>query len=74
MKRLTLTIFVTVLLASSILAQGNWMTPISIKDFYLVVNAIRTEPKRFIQRVKDLFEDQRTLTVHKLLGVTYTDL
>lgn len=64
-----------VLLSACVSAQGNWMTPVSIKDFFLMVNAIRTDPKKFIPRVKALFEDQRTVGgVHNLLGITYSDL
>jgi hypothetical protein len=74
MKRLTLSILAIVLLASQTLSQGTWAEPISIKDFYLTINAIRTEPKRFIQRVKDLFEDRRNSSgVHTLLGITYSN-
>lgn len=72
MKKAGILIFLTILLASETLTQGSWAEPVSIKDFFLVINAIRTEPKRFVPRVKALFEDQRNAAgVHNLLGVTY---
>lgn len=75
MKKISSLVLFFVIMASGVNSQGSWAEPVSIKDFYLVINAIRTEPKRFIPRVKALFEDQRnTSGVHNILGVTYTDL
>lgn len=62
------------LLSQAVQAQGDWRYPVSIKDFYLMINAIRTNPKKFIPRVKALFEDQRNASgVHNLFGTTYSD-
>lgn len=65
----------SLLLCQLALTQGDWRYPVSIKDFYLMINAIRTDPKRFIPRVKALFEDQRNAQgVHNLFGTTYSDI
>jgi hypothetical protein len=76
MKKQEIIILATaIFLASSIRAQGSWREPVSIKDFHVMINAIRTDPTKFEARVKNLFEDQRNAAgVHNLLGATYTDL
>lgn len=71
--QITLTIS-TILLISPIATQGNWGEPVSIKDFFLVINAIRTRPKAFSERIRGLFRDRRTGTTHNnFVGRSYTD-
>ena len=74
MKNTGILIIATLLLAGSTLTQGSWEFPVSIKDYFIMINAIRTEPTRFVPRVKALFEDQRNAAgLHNNFGVTYTD-
>jgi uncharacterized protein YkwD len=59
---------------SLVATQGSWREPVSIGDFHTVVNAIRTRPKAYADRVKQLFKDRRnTAGVHNIFGTTYTD-
>lgn len=70
----TIAIVSTLLLLSPTKAQGNWGEPVSIKDFYVVINAIRTRPSVFSERIRGLFRDRRTNNVHNnFVGKTYTD-
>jgi len=68
-------LFLTILMAGQSLTQGSWRYPVSIKDFYITINAIRTEPGRFTARVKSIFEDLRNgANLHSQFGETYSDL
>lgn len=71
--RTTLAIF-ALLTLSPVATQGNWGEPVSLNDFYLAINAIRTRPKLYSERLRGLFRDRRTGTQHNnFVGKSYTD-
>lgn len=78
MSKLTTQIKLTLLALLAIspsLAQGTWGEPVSIQDFYLVINAIRTRPKVYAERVRQIFRDRRAAngTHNDFTGRVYTD-
>jgi len=73
-KSVVSALLLSILLVSSVSSIGSWVDTVKIKDFYLAINAMRTDPRRFSSRVRELYINYiDALGNHKYFNENYAD-